>query len=57
MSPDEARVRMKMWLLAGHEIKKSNDAGKDAHMDISYMSMPLEDEAELDRRSGLVGAM
>ena len=57
VTPDEARIRMEMWLLAGHSIPQSNAAGKQEHFAVDFMSMPLEDEAELDRRASLVAAM
>ena len=61
MLPDEARIRMKMWLLAGHDIEQSKEGeysdARHQHFDVSFMSMPLEDEAELDRRASSVAAM
>ena len=61
MPPDEARIRMKMWLSVGHDIEQSKEGeysdARHKHFDVSFMSMPLEDEAELDRRASLVVAM
>ena len=61
MPPGEARIRMKMWLLAGHDIEQSKEGeysdARHQHFDVSFMSMPLEDEAELDRHASLVAAM
>ena len=55
MPEAEARVRMKMWLLAGAKIL-DGPRSKDAHFDIDPVrDFPvLEDEAELDRRAGLL---
>ena len=48
MSEDEARVRMKLWLLAGRDIDPGQPNQRQLHLDIDPRSLPLRSEAEVD---------
>ena len=47
-SNDECRIRMKMWLLLGADIRPDDDEGRQKHKDVPFKALPLRSEAELD---------
>ena len=56
---EEARCRMKKWLLAGHAIDTADECGKEKHMNIDphgWSIDEIEPEAELDAMAEIIRA-
>lgn len=52
MCPQEARCRIKQWLLAGRGIGCFSAQPRTEHLAINPRSLPLQDEADVDRAVG-----